>query len=93
MYRLGRAPKHSGAPDSLGPETGLWKTWRRLVGYPSVTVRSTDTVNPTCNEPVWESVPTSRYGKIAQCSAQQAGSVTENAHLNCDGVPKSVLGS
>ena len=49
------------------------------VAYPAVTVRLTDTVNPACNGPVWESVPASQYAKIAQCSAQQAGSVPLNA--------------
>ena len=31
-----------------------------------------------------ETVPVSRYTKIGQCSAHQAGSVTANAH--CDGI-------
>ncbi len=51
----------------------------RMVGYSAVTFRLTDTVNLVCNGPVWEFVPASRYAKIAQCSAQQAGSVPLNA--------------
>jgi hypothetical protein len=54
----------------------------RLVGKPSVTFWLTVAVNRDRNGPAWERVPASRYPKINQSSARQAGSVTANADVD-----------